>query len=115
MIDTGTFPLANFPHFAGLSPAEASICLDTFCQRATFAGLIVTEVNPDHDPDGVLVGALMDTLVHALTPVGAQGRLTSDHDPDEPAAEWATQAAAPPDQTTRAEPVASTGGPSIPQ
>lgn len=67
VLDTGAFPLANFPHFAGLTLNEAAACLNRFCQGPRFAGLVVTEVNPDHDPDGVLLPALVDMLCAALS------------------------------------------------
>lgn len=66
VLDTGAFPLANFPHFAGLSLEQVAICLERFCASPKFAGLIVTEVNPDHDPDGVLLADLVGTLSRAL-------------------------------------------------
>jgi arginase len=68
VLDTGAFPLANFPHFAGLRLAEAAVCLRSFCQSPKFAGLVVTEVNPDHDPEGDLIPALIDAVAAALAP-----------------------------------------------
>jgi arginase len=68
VLDTGAFPLANFPHFAGLRLAEAAVCLRSFCQSPKFAGLVVTEVNPGHDPEGDLIPALIDTVAAALAP-----------------------------------------------
>ena len=65
VLHTGAFPLANYPHFAGLTLDEASVCLGCFCGSERFAGLVVTEVNPDHDPDGVLLPALVDVLCAA--------------------------------------------------
>ena len=56
VLDTGPFPLANFPHFAGLSLEEAAACLGIFCRSRKLAGLVVTEVNPDHDPGGPRAG-----------------------------------------------------------
>jgi arginase family enzyme len=67
-LDTGAFPLANFPHFAGLTLEETAACLEIFCRSGKLAGLVVTEVNPDHDPDAILVPALIDTLCGALRP-----------------------------------------------
>jgi arginase len=72
VLDTGAFPLANFPHFAGLTLAEVAACLEVFCASPKFAGLIVTEVNPDHDPDAVLLSQLLDVLVQALLGVPGQ-------------------------------------------
>ena len=69
VLDTGAFPLANFPHLAGLTLDEAAVCLGSFCRSPKFAGLVVTEVNPDHDPEGNLIPALIDTVCGALGPV----------------------------------------------
>jgi arginase len=66
VLDTGLFPLANFPHFAGLTLEQTSICLTRFCASTKLAGLVITEVNPDHDPDRVLLPALRDVLCPAL-------------------------------------------------
>ena len=68
VLDTGAFPLANFPHLAGLTLEEAAACLGIFCGSEKLAGLVVTEVNPDHDPDAILIPALTDTLCDALRP-----------------------------------------------
>jgi arginase len=68
VLDTGAFPLANYPHFAGLTLDEAAVCLGTFCRSPKFAGLVVTEVNPDHDPDGELITALIGAVCGALGP-----------------------------------------------
>ena len=70
VLDTGRFPLANFPHFAGLALEEASACLEELASTPKFAGLVITEVNPDHDPDGVLLRALTDVVADALAPRG---------------------------------------------
>jgi arginase len=68
VVDSGDLPLANFPHFGqGLTLAEALACLEVFCGGAKLGGLVVTEVNPDHDPDGRQVSRLVDGLVAALT------------------------------------------------
>jgi arginase len=66
VLDTGAFPLANFPHLAGLTLDEAAACLELFCRSTKFAGLVVTEVNPDHDPEGDLIPALIDVVSGAL-------------------------------------------------
>jgi arginase len=71
VLNTGAFPLANFPHFAGLTLEEAQNILETFCAGVKFAGLVVTEINPDHDPDGSMIAALCDVIAAALTqPLG---------------------------------------------
>lgn len=68
VLDTGAFPLANFPHFAGLTLDELATCLACFCASPDLAGLVLTEVNPDHDPDDLLLPALIDVLCTALAP-----------------------------------------------
>jgi arginase len=66
VLHTGEFPLANFPHFAGLTLAEVSAGLGEFTSGAKFGGLVITEVNPDHDPDGQLIGTLAGVVTDAL-------------------------------------------------
>lgn len=66
VLHTGLFPLANFPHFAGLTLDQASVCLSEFTRGAKFGGLVVTEVNPDHDPGGQLLKALSQVVAGAL-------------------------------------------------
>jgi arginase len=66
VVDSGDLPLANFPHFGqGLSLDDAFACLDAFLASPRLGGLVVTEVNPDHDPGGQLA-RLVDGLVAAL-------------------------------------------------
>jgi arginase len=64
VLNTDDVPLANFPHSAGLSLTELSTALDVLCGSAD--GLVLTEVNPDHDPDGELLPRLVEVLVDAL-------------------------------------------------
>jgi arginase len=66
VLHTGLFPLANFPHFAGLTLDEAGVCLGEFAGHSKFNGLVITEVNPDHDPDGELVRTLAQVVTGAL-------------------------------------------------
>jgi arginase len=68
VLHTGLFPLANYPHFAGLTLDEVSVCLDEFAGGEKFGGLVITEVNPDHDPSGQLLRALTARVVRALAP-----------------------------------------------
>jgi arginase len=70
VLHTGLFPLANYPHFAGLTLDEVSACLNEFAGGERFGGLVITEVNPDHDPSGQLLRALTARVVRALAPVG---------------------------------------------
>jgi hypothetical protein len=41
-------------------------CLARFCGSSKFGGLVVTEVNPDHDAGGSLLAELVDGIVAAL-------------------------------------------------
>jgi arginase len=70
VLHTGAFPLANFPHFAGLTLDEAGACLDVFAGGEKFGGLVVTEVNPGHDPSGELLRTLAARVTRALAPAG---------------------------------------------
>ena len=67
VIDSGDFPLGNFPHFnGGLTADEAFACLAEFTAVDALAGLVVTEVNPHHDPDGTMVARLSAAIAGAL-------------------------------------------------
>jgi arginase len=70
VLHTGAFPLANFPHFAGLSLDEAGACLDVFAGGEKFGGLVITEVNPGNDPSGELLRTLAARVTRALAPAG---------------------------------------------
>jgi arginase len=81
VLHTGLFPVANFPHFAGLTLAEVSAALAVFTGPAKFGGLVITEVNPDHDPDGQLLRRLVRVITDALAGVRPQeeGMAASEH------------------------------------
>lgn len=67
-IDSADCPLANFPHHnLGLSLTDALECLTIFCASPKCGGLVLTELNPDHDGDGSLVPTFTRLLVKALT------------------------------------------------
>jgi len=66
VLDTGAFPLANYPHFNGLSLDEARQCIGVWGGRPELAGVVITEVNPTHDPDDALLRQLLDLLVESL-------------------------------------------------
>ena len=68
VLHTGLFPLANFPHFAGLTLDQAAACLNEFAGGEKFGGLVVTEVNPDHDPSGQLLRTLSARVARAFAP-----------------------------------------------
>jgi arginase len=66
VLHTGLFPLANFPHFAGLTLDQAEVCLNEFTAGEKFGGLVLTEVNPGNDPDGQLLAKLVRVVTGAL-------------------------------------------------
>lgn len=66
-VDSTDLPLANYPHFNFGQPLDSALqCLAAFCASDKFAGLVITEVNPDHDADGTLLGRLIDGLAGVL-------------------------------------------------
>lgn len=69
VIDFVDLPLADVPQInAGLMFREALACLEVFASSPKFAGLVVTEFNPDHaDEEGEAAMALVQGLVDAVT------------------------------------------------
>jgi arginase len=66
-IDSGDLPLGNFPHYgSGVLLEHVVACLRVLRQHPSFAGLVLTEVNPTHDADGSLLSCYADGLVRAL-------------------------------------------------
>ena len=68
VIDFYDFPVADVPqHNAGLTFREAVSCLEVFARSPGFAGLVVTEFNPDHaDEEGELAATLVRALANDL-------------------------------------------------
>jgi arginase len=66
VVDSGEFPLGNFPHYAGLGVEEAMACLGVFLGSLRLKGVVVTEVNPNNDPEGGMVRRLVDGIVEGL-------------------------------------------------
>jgi arginase family enzyme len=67
VIDSGEFPLANFPHYAGLQFEQAAEALNIFLSEANgLLGLALTEVNPNNDPSGDMVTRLVDAVTDGL-------------------------------------------------
>ena len=75
VIDSGDLPLGNFPHYgSGVRPEHVTACLRVLRQHPSFAGLVLTEVNPGHDADGTLLPSLVDALVPGLAGGPAPGQ-----------------------------------------
>jgi len=66
-VDSADLPLANYPHHGkGLTFDAAVTVLRELCASPAFAGLVLTEVNPTHDPGGELLGRYIDGVAAAL-------------------------------------------------
>jgi arginase len=67
VIDSGDLPLGNFPHYgSGVLLEQAVACLRVLRGHPSFAGLVLTEVNPTHDADGSLLDRYVDAVVAVL-------------------------------------------------
>jgi arginase len=67
VIDSGDLPLANFPHYdSGVTAGQAFTCLRELCAHPSLAALVLTEVNPTHDPSGVLLDRYLGGIVSAI-------------------------------------------------
>jgi arginase len=69
VVDSGELPLGNFPHYGAPVGWEAAMtALRTLCRHPSCAGLILTEVNPTHDPHGTMIERYVAGVVTALSP-----------------------------------------------
>jgi arginase len=69
-VDSIDLPLAHYPHFnAGVSLATATRVLAGLCRPEGLVALVLTEVNPLHDPDRTELPRLLDMLVTAIAPL----------------------------------------------
>ena len=67
VVDSGDLPLGNFPHYgSGVLLDDAMAALRVLCSHPSFAGLVLTEVNPTHDPAGSELNRLVGGLGSAL-------------------------------------------------
>jgi arginase len=74
-VDSGDLPLANFPHYGtGVSLAAAHEVLSVLFAAPALAAVVLTEVNPSHDPAGDslrrYIEAVTSALVTGLTSTG---------------------------------------------
>jgi arginase len=71
-VDSADLPLANFPHYgSGVQLSHVVTCLQALRAAPAFAGLILTEVNPTHDPRGTQLARYVDAIVTAIAPPAA--------------------------------------------
>ncbi len=67
VVDSAELPLGNFPHYgSGVTLDDALACVAAVRADPSFGGLVVTEINPTHDPAGTELDRLVSGLVAAL-------------------------------------------------
>lgn len=76
VMDSADIPLADWPHYDALPLGDAMRCLSAFVASPKLAALVVTEINPDHDPDGLLIRRFVDAFSNALRAVAASSHPT---------------------------------------
>ena len=66
-VDSGDLPLGNFPHYGtGLTLAAAAAVLRILCSTPRLAAIVLTEINPGHDPSGQQIGRYIDAVANAI-------------------------------------------------
>ena len=71
-VDSADLPLANFPHYgSGVRLSQVVTCLQVLRAAPAFAGLVLTEVNPTHDPGGAQLARYVAAVAAAI---GRPGR-----------------------------------------
>lgn len=66
VIDSGRFPLADYPHYAGLNVKQAMDVLKVFLGDERVMGYVVTEINVNNDLDGEMVRSLVEGIVEGF-------------------------------------------------
>jgi arginase len=67
LIDSGDLPLGNFPHYdSGVGLEHAVALLRALRAHPSFAGLVLTEVNPTHDADGSQIARYITAITEVL-------------------------------------------------
>ncbi|SDJ37018.1 arginase [Frankineae bacterium MT45] len=66
-VDSGDLALADYPHYGTGVPLEvAGAVLERLLATPDLAALVLTEVNPTHDPSGGLLDRYLETVATAL-------------------------------------------------
>jgi arginase len=66
-VDSGDLPLANYPHYGtGVSLDTAAKALAVAAAAPDLTAIVLTEVNPTHDPDGPQLRRYVDAVGGAL-------------------------------------------------
>jgi arginase len=69
VVDSGDLPLGNFPHYgSGVRLEHAAACLKVLVADPLCAGLVLTEVNPTHDPGGSQLARYVAAVAAAMAP-----------------------------------------------
>jgi len=68
VVASADLPLGNFPHYgSGVHLEDALAALGAVRADPSFAGLVLTEINPTYDPAGTELDRLVDGLVTVLS------------------------------------------------
>jgi arginase len=66
-VDSGDLPLANFPHYGtGVTLEQASRALNVVTAAPELAAMVLTEVNPSHDPTGHQLQRYVTAVANAI-------------------------------------------------
>lgn len=65
-VDVTDLPAAEVVHPQGLDVASAFAALEVFAAAPTLTAIVVTEFNPEQDPDGAQCASVIEGLVEAL-------------------------------------------------
>jgi arginase len=66
-VDSGDLPLANFPHYGtGVTLEQAGQVLSVVAAAPELAAIVLTEVNPSHDPGGQQIQRYVTTVADSL-------------------------------------------------
>jgi arginase len=66
-VDSRDLPLGNFPHYGtGVPLATAGLVLEELLAAPGMRALVLTEVNPTHDPAGTQLSRYVETVTHAI-------------------------------------------------
>ena len=67
-VDSRDLPLANYPHYGtGVALVDAARVLTVLCAAPGLAAIVLTEVNPSHDPTGRQLARYVDAVAPAIT------------------------------------------------
>lgn len=77
-VDSGDLPLANYPHYGtGVSLDAAAQALAVAASARDLSAIVLTEVNPTHDPDGQLMRRYVTAVAGALVAGLSEGERTA--------------------------------------